>query len=650
MANITTQTIRVDLSTGKVIPTAYTHQNDTARTLVFDMYNDGLPYTMTGNTVKFAYKSPVVNGQYSVITGSGMASGTVSGNKVSVTLPVAYTQISGVGMLTMVITPTSGTVRPVNIRLVVQKSADGANEIAGASDFPTTLEGIAEDWLEDNISIQIDPTLSVSGKAADAKVTGDEINDLKSDLDTLNDGGLVLKDEVIGEHVEDWLDDHPEATTTVQDGSITIAKFSASVVDDSLSEEGHPADAKAVGEKTKYWIANQYNLEDTPNAFLKKSFAWLTDTDNLLYGQQGATVTDEYIVLAGNCVTSGSENTRFYIYVLDKTTYEPVTLSNGNPQFFVVADHNDWPATFHANNVSWVEEDGEIYIGNGGTYRHTLVFDADTMAYKRVDMMPGTGQIAFDNVNSQWAKVTNANGYLIIEIFDKQLNLLKTINDVKKVGTMQGLMFNDGLLYIPTSMDSTYTSVDGFTDAENILVVDTNGNVVRSWWFPNTSTELEDMGLIDDSHMLIATNASGRLVNLYEMPFKIEKDISKLTADDSFGKSKFIDDTAYPREITVTLPTQSDFTVNSVRCFKYEGFAFVKLEGTALSALSNWVTIATGLPNPTGTILAVNLITNNGRATVRARVNTGGNLQIAIPRFEEGYNGNIGTQFGYICE
>ena len=82
MANITTQTIRVDLSTLNVIPTAFTHQNDTARTLEFSMYNKGVPYTMTGNTVKFAYKSPIVDGQYSVIVGSSMASGTVSENSL----------------------------------------------------------------------------------------------------------------------------------------------------------------------------------------------------------------------------------------------------------------------------------------------------------------------------------------------------------------------------------------------------------------------------------------------------------------------------------------------------------------------------------------------------------------------------------------
>lgn len=151
MANITTQTIRVDLNTDRIIPSAFTHQNDTARTLVFDMYNGGMPYTMTGNTVKFAYKSPIVNGQYSVIAGASMASGTVSGNKVSVTLPVAYTAVSGVGMLTMIITPTSGTVRPVNIRLVVQKSADGADVVASASDFPTTLEETVINYLENDL-------------------------------------------------------------------------------------------------------------------------------------------------------------------------------------------------------------------------------------------------------------------------------------------------------------------------------------------------------------------------------------------------------------------------------------------------------------------------------------------------------------------
>ncbi len=88
------------------------------------------------------------------------------------------------------------------------------------------------------ITEAIDPTLSVEGKAADAKETGDKIGELKEEkadktdldierkrIDVLNDGGLNLKDEVIDTSIKAWLADHPEATTTVQDGSITESKI-----------------------------------------------------------------------------------------------------------------------------------------------------------------------------------------------------------------------------------------------------------------------------------------------------------------------------------------------------------------------------------------------------------------------------------------
>lgn len=166
MANITTQTIRVDLNTGKVMPTAYVHQNDTARTLVFDMYLNGAAFDVSGYTAKFAYVSPMVNGQHTVIAGTGMASGSASGNKVTFTLPPSYTQISGVGLLTMVITPGSGTVRPVNIKLIVQKSADGDDVIAGSSDFPTTLEEYTDDWLVSHMGVTLEQVQSLVNNSA----------------------------------------------------------------------------------------------------------------------------------------------------------------------------------------------------------------------------------------------------------------------------------------------------------------------------------------------------------------------------------------------------------------------------------------------------------------------------------------------------
>ena len=59
-----------------------------------------------------------------------------------------------------------------------------------------------------------------------------DVDDLKDDLDTLNEGGLILKDDVIAKDIQDWLDAHPEATTTVQDNSLTTAKY----IDGSITE------------------------------------------------------------------------------------------------------------------------------------------------------------------------------------------------------------------------------------------------------------------------------------------------------------------------------------------------------------------------------------------------------------------------------
>lgn len=54
------------------------------------------------------------------------------------------------------------------------------------------------------------------------------ISELKEDLDTLNQGGLNLKEDFIGKQVNNWLDEHPEATTTVQDGSLDEKKIQVS--------------------------------------------------------------------------------------------------------------------------------------------------------------------------------------------------------------------------------------------------------------------------------------------------------------------------------------------------------------------------------------------------------------------------------------
>lgn len=120
---------------------------------------------------------------------------------------------------------------------VVEGERDSAK---AAADRAEAAAKNAEAAATQGVLNAVDPTLALSGKAADAKATGaavDKLEDKKADktdldterkrIDTLNEGGLNLKDEVIDTSIKAWLADHPEATTTVQDGAITETKIAA---------------------------------------------------------------------------------------------------------------------------------------------------------------------------------------------------------------------------------------------------------------------------------------------------------------------------------------------------------------------------------------------------------------------------------------
>lgn len=81
---------------------------------------------------------------------------------------------------------------------------DGAERAeAAAAEAAETLDSIPEDYTE---------------------LVG-EVNILSEEVDILNQGGLNLNREFIGQQVNTWLDEHPEATTTVQDYSIEEQKI-----------------------------------------------------------------------------------------------------------------------------------------------------------------------------------------------------------------------------------------------------------------------------------------------------------------------------------------------------------------------------------------------------------------------------------------
>ena len=76
----------------------------------------------------------------------------------------------------------------------------------------------------------------------------DDVSDVKSDITELQEGGYVADAQQIQEKVDNYLDEHPEATTTVQDGSLTEAKFSNALKLKTIKDYVTPEMFGAVGD------------------------------------------------------------------------------------------------------------------------------------------------------------------------------------------------------------------------------------------------------------------------------------------------------------------------------------------------------------------------------------------------------------------
>lgn len=74
---------------------------------------------------------------------------------------------------------------------------------------------------------------------------------------------LFRKRPAVKEAINEWLDNHPEATTTVQDGAITLDKLNQEVIDATLNTPGSAADAGAVGEAIQALLDGKADKADT---------------------------------------------------------------------------------------------------------------------------------------------------------------------------------------------------------------------------------------------------------------------------------------------------------------------------------------------------------------------------------------------------
>ena len=161
---------------------------------------------------------------------------------------------------------------------------------------------------------------------------------LKQDFE---DFTFTVDAQIIAE-VDKWLDEHPEATTTVEDGSISLQKLT---------------------DKLKYWVLcpSEYNFDNICRLPYRR---------NIEAGMQGGVCTESNI---------------FYQYSNNNNELTKFNINSG------IVINQDTIALGHCNSMAFIEDENKLLCY--GT------FGADSLPYNRLTVIDGDSLAVLDQVD-----------------------------------------------------------------------------------------------------------------------------------------------------------------------------------------------------------------------------------------------------------
>lgn len=161
--------------------------------------------------------------------------------------------------------------------------------------------------------------------------------------------------DVVQAFVEGWLADHPEATTTVEDGAVTEAKLAANAVTTAKVADGAVTDAKLAASGVKSDVADLKSVIDDIATVGKQLF----DKDNA--------DTKKYIV-SGGVVSNSANGTSVII---------PITVSPND--HYVTVHRSIITSRFVVSSYTSYPELGDSYVDNvDGGSAASLTIAVDT--------------------------------------------------------------------------------------------------------------------------------------------------------------------------------------------------------------------------------------------------------------------------------
>lgn len=162
----------VNVTPGAMPPIVHVSEYDIGRTYTVTINGEnGSAFNIPSGTT--ATVEGTLNGVIGFTTDA-----TISGSTVSFKLTESMTAKSGKAWCKIKLTLNDEPIQTCAFVLAVDRAGVEADTVIGADGFDTIIQDAVDNYLEDH-PIVIDPTLTISGAAADAKVTGEKIEELK---------------------------------------------------------------------------------------------------------------------------------------------------------------------------------------------------------------------------------------------------------------------------------------------------------------------------------------------------------------------------------------------------------------------------------------------------------------------------------------
>lgn len=220
--------------------------------ITYTLYEGSMRWIIPdGTTAVIHYaKGDGTGGEYDKLP-DGTEAIELNNNECTITL--AEQVLTWVGCVRLQVTLSNQNGQQLSFwETIIKVLPNVAGYVAKSEDYISVTPSAIASELND---LRVDYTGKRHSKAGDAVRESDK--SLAEKIDKLNEGGLNLKEDVIAADVSNWLDEHPEATTTVQNGAITETKINAEFLP---------------------YITNSYI---TPQMFGAKGDGISDDTDNI---------------------------------------------------------------------------------------------------------------------------------------------------------------------------------------------------------------------------------------------------------------------------------------------------------------------------------------------------------------------------------